>query len=149
MTLTSSQNTPSWSLIKRLTRSSRIVLKCRDECCDENRYGNRVESGFEFKCVFESRFEGRFEYCFECVFKCLHAERECCVRALGNQLSVVKCGCKRMRVQIADTSVARNKANTSADIPHTPLQDVPEIAHLLNRADVGGAETDKCQNGCE
>ena len=50
-----------------------------------------------------------------CVQVCLHAERECCVKALGNQLRVDKNDCKRMRVQIAHTSVALNKANTSAD----------------------------------
>ena len=65
------------------------MLKCRDgyrdECCE-----NRFEPHFEFKCVFESRFKGHFEYGFEyglraCIQVCLHAERECCVRAMGNQ----------------------------------------------------------------
>ena len=42
----------------------------------------------------------------------LHAERECCVRALGNQLRV---DCKRMRVQIAHNSVVLNKSNASAE----------------------------------
>ena len=46
---------------------------------------------------------------------CLHAERDYCIRALGNQLRVDQCDCKRLRVQIAHASVARNKANTSAD----------------------------------
>ena len=41
-----------------------------------------------------------------CIQVCLHAERECCVMALGDQLRVDKCDCKRMRVQIAHTSVA-------------------------------------------
>ena len=50
-----------------------------------------------------------------CIQVCLHAERECCVRVLGNQLSVDKCDCKRMRVQIAHTSVALNKAHASAE----------------------------------
>ena len=71
-----------------LIRSSRIVLRnrdeCwdenRDECCDENRYENRFERGFEFKCVFESRFKGRFEYGFEYgfdrVFKCVYTQSE-------------------------------------------------------------------------
>ena len=34
---------------------------------------------------------------------------------VGDQLRVDKCDCKRMRVQIAHTSVALHKANTSAD----------------------------------
>ena len=46
---------------------------------------------------------------------CLHAERECCVMALGDQLRVDKCDCERMSVQIAHSSVARNKAIASAD----------------------------------
>ena len=37
---------------------------------------------------------------------CLHAERECCVRALVSQVRVDKCDCERMQVQMAHTSVA-------------------------------------------
>ena len=68
--LASSQISPSWSSIRSLIRSSRIVLKSRDEnrdeCCDENRF----ECGFKFKCVFGSRFEDWFKYGFERVFNC-------------------------------------------------------------------------------
>ena len=68
------------------------MLKCCDECCDEN------------------RFEYGFECGFECVFNCVYTQsEECCVRAVGNQLSVDNCDCKRMRVQIAHASVALNK----------------------------------------
>ena len=45
----------------------------------------------------------------------LHAERECCVMALGDQLRGDKCDCERTRVQIAQHSVARNKVTASAD----------------------------------
>ena len=63
----SKKQSSSWSScvagsIHTLCRwSSRIVLKCRDECCDEKvpRYENRVERGFEFKCVFKSRLDVR------------------------------------------------------------------------------------------
>ena len=41
-----------------------------------------------------------------CVPVCLHAEIECCVRALGNQLSVDKFDCKRMRQKVVHNSVA-------------------------------------------
>ena len=53
---------------------------------------------------------------------CPHAERECCVSAQGNQLRVDNHDCERMRVQMAHTSVALNKTNTSADSAafHTP-----------------------------
>ena len=43
-----------------------------------------------------------------------HAERECCVRVLGNQLSVDNRDCERMRVQMVHTSVALEKSNASA-----------------------------------
>ena len=46
---------------------------------------------------------------------CLHAERECCVMALGDPLSGDKRDCERRRVHIAHTSVALNKANASTD----------------------------------
>ena len=45
---------------------------------------------------------------------CLHGERKCCAMALGNQLRVDNRDCKWMRVQIAHTSVALNKAIASA-----------------------------------
>ena len=76
----------------------------RDECGDENRFENRFESGFEFKCVFER------------VFKCVYTQSENAgSRLWGTQLRVDQCDCKRMRGQIAHTSVALNKVNTSAD----------------------------------
>ena len=88
----------------------------RDERCDENRCENRFESGFEFKCVFEKSLRGLFQVWLRtCIRVCLHAERECWVTALGNQLRVDKSCCKRMRTQVAHTSVALNKASTSAD----------------------------------
>ena len=68
----SSQISPIWILI----RSSRIVLRNRDERCDENRYENRFKRGFEFKCVFESRFKGRFEYGVEYGFECVNTQSE-------------------------------------------------------------------------
>ena len=51
---------------------------------------------------------------------CPHAERECCVRALGNQLSVDKFGCKRMRQKVVHNSVALDKTNASADSASAP-----------------------------
>ena len=53
---------------------------------------------------------------------CLRAERERCAIALGDQLSVDNRDCERMRVQIADTSVALNEANASADIASSTTQ---------------------------
>ena len=50
-----------------------------------------------------------------CLQVCLHAERECCVRALGNQLIVDSRDCERMHVQVAHTSLALDKTNASAD----------------------------------
>ena len=55
--------------------SSRIVLKCRDECCDEKRYENRVERGFEFKCVFKSRLDVRAGCPHQCCSE--HGTYEC------------------------------------------------------------------------
>ena len=46
----------------------------------------------------------------------LHAERERCVIALGDQLSADNRVCERMRVQIAHTSVTLDEANAKADI---------------------------------
>ena len=66
-------------------------------------------------CLRES-LRGSFQVWLRtCLQVCLHAERECWVMALVNQFRVDKCDCKRMRVQIAHTSVDLNKANTSAD----------------------------------
>ena len=53
---------------------------------------------------------------------CLRAERERCAIALGDQLSVDNRDCERMRVKIADTSVALNEANASADIASSTTQ---------------------------
>ena len=82
------------------------MLKFRDEycdeCCEENRYENRFERGFEISSMASTVYSS----------VCLHAERQCCVRVLGNQLSVDKWNFKRMRVQIAHTSVVLNTANT-------------------------------------
>ena len=50
-----------------------------------------------------------------CIQVCLHAERECCVRVLGNQLRVDNRDCERMRVQMVHTSVAPDKSNASAN----------------------------------
>ena len=50
-----------------------------------------------------------------CIQVCLHAERECCVSAVVNQLRVDNRDSERMRVQIAHTSVAVIKANASSD----------------------------------
>ena len=98
------------------------MLRNGDECCDENRdenrYENRFERGLEFKCVFESRCKGRVEYGFEygssVYSSVLHADRECCVRAMINQLRVDNRDCERMQVQMAHTSVALDKTNASA-----------------------------------
>ena len=79
---TESKNPPSWSLIRSLIRSSTVVLRNLDECCDENRCENRFERGFEFKCVFESRIKGRFEYGFDCVVKCVYTQSENAVSEL-------------------------------------------------------------------
>ena len=54
---------------------------------------------------------------------CPHVERECCAIALRDQLTVVKRDCKRMRVQIAHTSVALNKANAMRGKPRTVPMD--------------------------
>ena len=71
LTLTLSQASLGSSI-----RSSRIVLKSRDEnrhgWCDENRF----ECGFEFKYVFESRFEGPFEYGCEYGLECVYTQSE-------------------------------------------------------------------------
>ena len=74
---------------------------------------------------------------------CLHAERECCVMALGNQLRIDKNDCERMRVQIAHTSVPLNKANTSADSASstTPLTRTTQLKRGKPRT------TNRC-NGC-
>ena len=62
------------------------MLRNRDECCDENRYENRFERGFE--CLRES-LQGSFRaWVRVCIQVCLHAERECCVRALVNHVRV-------------------------------------------------------------
>ena len=61
------QNSPSSSLIRNSIRSSRIVLKSRDEYRNECRDKHRLECGSEFQCVFGSRFEYGFEYVFKCV----------------------------------------------------------------------------------
>ena len=53
--------TLSQASLGSLISSGRIVLRNRDECCNENRIENRFGRGFEIKCVFESRFKGRFE----------------------------------------------------------------------------------------
>ena len=55
-----------------------------------------------------------------CIQVCQHEERECCVRALVNQLRVDNRD--RMQVQMAHTSVALDKTNASADsaVFHTP-----------------------------
>ena len=45
---------------------------------------------------------------------CLHAERECCVMALGDQSRAGKRDCERMLVQIAHSSVAQNQVIASA-----------------------------------
>ena len=90
----------TWRLIKSLIRSLIIVLRNRDECCDENRHENRFERGFEFKFVFESRFKGRFEYGFERVFKCVYTQSEKAVSELW-EISLVsttaiarRCACR-------------------------------------------------------
>ena len=76
LTLASSQNSSSWSVTRSLISSSRIILtscnECRDECCDENRFGR----GFEFKCIFDCHNKGRCEYGFKCVFKCVDTRNE-------------------------------------------------------------------------
>ena len=75
-TLASSQKSSSWSVIRSLITSSRIVLtscsEYRDEFCDENRF----DRGIEFNCIFDSHPEGRFEYGFKCVFKCVYTRNE-------------------------------------------------------------------------
>ena len=81
LTLTLSQ-----ASLESLIRSSRIVLKSRDEYrderCDENRYENRLECGFEVNCVFEIRFEGRFEYGCEYGLECIYTQSENAVSLL-------------------------------------------------------------------
>ena len=52
----------------------------------------------------------------------LHAERERCVIALGDQLSADNRVCERMRVQIAHTSVTLDEANARADIASSTTQ---------------------------
>ena len=66
---------------------------------------------------------------------CLHTERECCVIALGDQLSVDNRDCERMRVQIAHTSVALNEATASADSASstTPLTRTTQLRRGKSR----------------
>ena len=52
----------------------------------------------------------------------LHAERERCVIALGDQLSADNRICEKMRVQIAYTSVTLDEANARADIASSTTQ---------------------------
>ena len=123
-------STLSQTILESLIKTSRIVLKSRDEypdeCCEENHNENPFGCGFEFKCFFESRFRVWLRVC---ITVCLHAERECCFMALEDQLRVDKCDCERMRVQIAHTSVAPNQANTSADSASstTPLTQTTQL----------------------
>ena len=101
LTLASSQNSSSWSVIRSLISSSRIILtscnECRDECCDENRFGR----GFEFKCIFEGHAKGRFEYGFKCVFKCVYTRNEKAssefweISPESTTASVRGCACRR------------------------------------------------------
>ena len=74
---------------------------------------------------------------------CLHAERKRCAMALGNQLSVDKRDCERMRVQVAHSSVALNKSNASADsaVFHA-LQTVARNATKLKQVELWQLE--KC-----
>ena len=92
-TLASSQNSTSWSVIRSFISSSRIILtscnECRDECCDENRFGR----GFEFKVYLRGSSQGSVRVWFQvCIQVCPHAEREGGVRVLG--LGFVKCKCQ-------------------------------------------------------
>ena len=111
LTLASSQNSSSWSVIRSLISSSRIILtSCnerRDECCDENRFGR----GFEFKVYLRGSRQGSVRVWFQvCIQVCPHAEREGGVRVLGNQPRVDKRECERVRVQTVHTSVALDKS---------------------------------------
>ena len=94
------QQDPCWSLI----RSSRILLKSLDEycdeCCDENHYENRFGESLRVQVCLRESLRGSFRVWLRvCIQVCLHAQRECCVRALGNQLGVDKFDCKRIPQQ--------------------------------------------------
>ena len=52
----------------------------------------------------------------------LHAERERCVIALGEQLCADNSVCERMRVKIAYTRVTLDEANARADIASSTTQ---------------------------
>ena len=112
LTLATSQNSPCWSLIRSFEvprRVSRRVLR-RESLRESLRAWLRVQ------VILRESLRGSLRVWLRvCIQMCLHSERECCVRALGNQLSVDNRDCERMRVQIPHTRVARNTANTSAD----------------------------------
>ena len=107
LTLASSQNSTSWSVIRSLISSSRIILtscnECRDECCDENRFGR----GIEFKCILEGHPKGRFEYGFKCVFKCVYTRNEKAAPEFWEiSPESTTARVRGMRVQMVHTSVA-------------------------------------------
>ena len=61
----------------------------------------------------------------------LHAERERCVIALGDQLSADNLVCERTPVQIAHPSVALDEANARADIASSTTQLTRRKLHLV------------------
>ena len=102
--------------LKDCVAESRRVLR-RESPRESLRAWPRVQV-----CLRES-LQGSFRVWIRvCIQVCLHAERECCVRAMVNQLRVDSRDCERMQVQMAHTSVALDKANASAvsAVFHTP-----------------------------
>ena len=89
LTLVSSQNFLSWRLVRSLIRNSRIVLKCARRVSRRVLRRESLRASLRVQVCLRESLRGSLRGSFRvwlrvCIQVCLYAERECCVRPLGN-----------------------------------------------------------------